>query len=113
VRRLPIILLAVAALVGLGLLSSIVTQGFRELAETEAERDRLLEEKARLEDRIAQLEAILEALRTNPEAVESLARRDLGWTRPDEQVILLATPTPIPTPDPLTDPPQTPILTLP
>jgi len=38
VRRLPIVLLGAATLIGLGLLSSIVTQGYRELAEAEWER---------------------------------------------------------------------------
>ena len=37
-KRLPLILAAVMALVALGLLSSIVTQGFEDMAEAEAER---------------------------------------------------------------------------
>jgi cell division protein FtsB len=112
VKRLPIVLLGVVAVVGLGLVSSIVTQGFRDLAEAEAERDQLQREKQELEQRIEQLEATLEALRSNPEAVESLARKELGWIRPGEVVVILATPTPPPDPESLTDPVPTPILAL-
>jgi cell division protein FtsB len=112
VKRLPLVLLGVVAVVGFGLVSSIVTQGFRDLAEAEAERDRLLQEKKELEQRIERLEATLDAIRTNPEAVESLARKELGWIRPDEQVIILATPTPPVPLESLTDPVPTPILAL-
>ncbi len=111
-RRLPLVLLGVAAVVGLGLLSSIVTQGFRDLAEAEAERDRLLEERQQLQQRIEQLEATLQAIRNDPAAVESLARRELGLVRPGEQIILLKTPTPPPHPASLTAEEPTPILRL-
>ena len=112
-RRVSLILLALVALVALGLLSSIVTAGFDELAAAEEERDRLEQRKIELSNRISELEAILEAIRTDPEAVESLARRDLGWVRPGDTVILLATPTRPPEPAALTGPTPTPILTLP
>ena len=112
-RRLPIILLAVAALVVLGLLSSIISQGFDELARAEAERQSLERRKDELEKSISELESTLEAVRTSPEAVESMARGELGWVRPGDRVILLATPTPVPTPPSLTGPTPTPILALP
>jgi len=112
VKRLPLILLGVAVLAGLGLLSSIVTHGFQEVARVEQERQNLEEEKMRLEKSIAELESTLEALRTNPEAVESLARRELGWIKPGEQVILISTPTPPQVSVSLTEPTPTPILTL-
>jgi len=113
VRRLPLILLAGALLAALGLLSSVVTQGFSEMARAEQERQRLRDEKARLETSITGLEATLEALRNDPEAVESTVRRDLGWIRPGDQVIVIATPTPPSLPVSLTQPTPTPILTLP
>ena len=97
----------------LGLLSSIVTAGFDELAAAEKERDRLEERKIELGKSISELEATLEAIHTDPAAVESLARRDLGWVRPGDTVILLATPTRPPEPAVLTGPTPTPILTLP
>ena len=112
-RRLTLLLLAVAALVALGLLSSIVSHGFEELADAEAERARLEARKRELAEEIDRLEETLRALRTDPAAVESLARRELGFVRPGDRVILLATPTPVPTPASLTGPEPTPILTLP
>jgi len=112
VRRLPLLLAAVAALVALGVLSSVATQGFRVLGDAEAERDRLLAERTRLESEIERLETTVEALRTDPEAVETLARRELGFVRPGERVLLLATPVPPPPPSSLTVASPTPILTL-
>jgi cell division protein FtsB len=112
VRRLPLILIAVALLAGLGLLSSIVTHGFQEVARAEAERTRLVDEKERLQSSIAELEATLDALRSSPDAVESLARHELGWIRPGERVILITTPTPPQPPASLTGPTPTPILSL-
>ncbi len=112
-RRLPYLLLAIAALLVLGLLSSIITQGFEELARAEEERTTLEERKDELSESITELEATLEAVRTDPEAVESMARRELGWVRPGDRVVLLATPTPLPSPAVLTGPIPTPILTLP
>jgi len=113
VRRLPLLLAAAAALLALGLLSSLVTQGFQDVAAAEQERDRLVAEKARLERHIGELEESLDAVRHDPAAVESMARRDLGWVRPGEKVLLLATPTPAPTPPALTAEQAKPILTLP
>jgi cell division protein FtsB len=112
VSRVSLVLAIVALLVAFGILSSIVTQGFRQLAEAEQERDQLRAEKQRLEQRIEELNATLEALRTDPAAVESLARRDLGWVRPGDTVIVLATPTPAAVALTLTGPTPTPILSL-
>jgi cell division protein FtsB len=112
VKRLPLILLGIAVLAGLGLLSSIVTHGFQEVARAEAEREALEQELARLRHSIEELEKTLDALRTDPEAVESLARRELGWIKPGERVILIVTPTPPHLPVSLTEPTPTPILSL-
>jgi len=111
-RRLTLILLGVTVLAALGLLSSIVTQGFQDLARAEDERQRLERDRERLERRISELETTLEAVRNDPEAVESLARRELGWIRPDEKILIIASPTPPPPPISLTDPTPTPILSL-
>ncbi len=111
-KRLPLIVFAIAALVALGVFSSIVTHGFEELAEAENERDRLVERRIELSDSIEELEATLKAIRTDPAAVESLARGELAMVRPGDTVILLATPTPPAQPS-LTGPAPTPILTLP
>jgi cell division protein FtsB len=113
VKRLPLYLIGVAVVICLGLLSSIVTQGFQELAAAEQERERLENEKQRLERSIAELEATLDALHSKPEAVESLARHELGWIRPGEKVLIIATPTPPALPVSLTEPTPTPILSLP
>ncbi len=111
-RRWPLIVAALAALVALGALSSLVTQGFQEVAEAERERAQLEAQRAELEGHRAELQSTLDALRTDPAAVESMARRDLGWVRPGEKVLLLAAPTPVATPV-LTLPEPTPILSLP
>jgi cell division protein FtsB len=112
-RRVSYILLALAALVVLGLLSSIISHGFDELAAAEEERVHLEEHMIELSESISKLEATLEAIGSDPAAVESLARFELGWVRPGDTVILLATPTAPPQPDVLTGPTPTPILTLP
>ncbi|MDX2438190.1 MAG: septum formation initiator family protein [Acidobacteriota bacterium] len=111
-KRLPLILLALVALAALGVFSSIVTHGFEELAKAEGERDRLEQRKIELSNSIEEYEETLEAIRTDPAAVESLARGELGMVRPGDTVILLATPTPPPKPA-LTGPTPTPILALP
>ena len=112
-KRLPLILAAVVAIVALGVLSSIVTQGFEDMARAEDERRVLEEEKTRLKSEIETLEDTLEALDSNPEAVESMARRELRYIRPGETVVIIATPTPAPLPISETEPKPTPILTLP
>jgi cell division protein FtsB len=112
-RRLPLILIALGALAALGVFTSIVSQGFSDLTEAEEERERLQQRTLELEESITELDETLEAIRTDPAAVESLARRELGWVRPGDTVILLATPTPPPTPAALTGPTPTPILSLP
>jgi cell division protein FtsB len=112
-KRVTLILLALGALIALGVFISIVGHGFSELDEAEEERERLKQRAMELEESVAELDATLEALRTDPAAVESLARRELGWVRPGDTVILLATPTPPPEPAALTVPEPTPILTLP
>ena len=111
-RRLPLIVLGIVALAALGAFSSIVTHGFEELAAAEDERDNLEQRKLELSDSIDELETTLQALRTDPAAVESVARAELGMVRPGDTVILLATPTPVPEPS-LTGPTPTPILSLP
>ena len=112
-KRLPLILLALGALVALGIFLSIVSHGFAELSNAEEERERLKQKTIDLEENIAELDETLDALRTEPAAVESMARRELGWVRPGDTVILLTTPTPPPKPAILTGPTPTPILTLP
>ncbi len=74
-RRASLILLALGALVVLGLLSSIVTHGFDEMAAAEEERDRLQQRTAKLSESIGELEETLEAIRTDPAAVVNKIRR--------------------------------------
>ena len=112
-RRVTLILLALGALVVLGVFSSIVSHGFAELSDAEEERERLQQRTIELEESVAELDETLEAIRTDPAAVESMARRELGWVRPGDIVILLATPTTPPKPAVLTGPTPTPILALP
>ncbi|MGD8439084.1 MAG: septum formation initiator family protein [Holophagae bacterium] len=111
-KRLPLILAAVVAVVALGVLSSIVTQGFEDMAEAEAERRALEAERDRLQNEIETLQDTLEALDSDPAAVESTARKELRYIRPGETVVILATPTPEPIPVTATEPTPTPILTM-
>ena len=111
-RRLPLLAVAAVVLVALGLLSSLVTRGFQDLAEAEAERDRLSERRGELERRIAASQAMLDALESDPGAVESVARHDLGWIGPDETVVVIATPTPVALAVPSGDPASVPLLRL-
>ena len=110
-KRLYSVVLGAAVLALLGVFSSIVTHGFEELAAAEAEKRRLEERAQELEGSIHELGQMLEALRSDPAAVESVARAELGMVRPGDTVILLATPTPPPGPS-LTGAAPTPILSL-
>jgi len=112
-RRLPLILIALAVIAALGLLSGIVTQGFTDLAAAKAEKRRLEEERVQLHRHIERLSEMIEVVASDSEAVESVARHDLGWVRPGEEVIVLATPTPVPPLQDLTDEGADPILRLP
>ncbi len=109
-RRLSLVVAVVLALVALGVLSGVITQGLAEVEQARAEQRRLEARRTELRARIQGMEETLHRLRTDPAAVESLARRDLGWIRPGERIIYLATPTPVPRPGPLTAPMPTPIL---
>ena len=60
-RRVSYILLAIVALVVLGLLSSIVNHGFDELAAAEEERAHLEERTIELSESISEIEATLAA----------------------------------------------------
>lgn len=113
IKRLPLILVALAIVAALGLLSSIVTRGFVELSAAKDDKRRLEEERARLERHIESLSATIEAVSNDPEAVESIARKDLGWVGPGEEVIIMATPTPPPPLEGLTEAGSEPILRLP
>jgi len=112
-KRLPLILVALAVLVALGLLSSIITQSYLDLAAGRAEKRRLEEERLRLQRHIRDLSATIHAVSSNPKALESVARHDLGWIGPGEEIIVLATPTPPPRLEGLTDEGPEPILRLP
>ena len=110
-KRLPFVAAGLIVLIALGVFSSIVTQGFQELGEVTDEHRWHLKERARLEGRVEALKGTLDAVRSDPAAVESLVRKDLGWVRPGERVILLATP--LPSAQPFVDgPEQKPVLTL-
>ena len=112
-KRLPLILVALAVIAALGLLSGIVTQGFTGLAAAKAEKRRLEEERIHLQRRIERLSEMIDVVTSDSEAVESIARHDLGWIGPGEEVIILATPTPAPPLKDLTDEGADPILRLP
>ncbi len=113
INRLSLILVALAIIAALGLLSSIVTQGFAELATAREEKRRLEAERARLTQRIEDLSATIEAVGSDPETVESIARYELGWIGPGEEIVVLEPPPPPPPLEDLTDSETDPILRLP
>ena len=111
-RRVTLLLIVGGILFALGVFSSAVARGFGELEAARAERRRLEAERRRLERRVVILQETLHRIRTDPAAMEAYVRRELGWIRPGETVLLLATPTPVPRPEPLTRPAPTPIFSL-
>jgi len=113
VKQLGLLLCALVVLGILVLFSSIISQGYGEVATARAEQRELEREKLRLETHVHQMRSMLSALKSNPEAVESLARKELGWVKPGEKVLILKTPTPIPSPKNLTGADEPPILALP
>ncbi len=66
--------------------------GLLEARQYRLERDRLAAEMRELQARNAALLAEIESLRTDPLAVERIAREELGWVRPGEKLILLGAP---------------------
>ncbi len=99
------------SLVGLGLgvvLVLLLVAGYRSYSDLEAARSRksYLEESIRAtEAHIQALEATVEELRSEPEAIESAARRELGMIRPGDVVIVLQPPQPAETPVGMEAPP--------
>ncbi len=110
-RHLPLVVAAVLAAAAVGLLWNLVSQGVAGVARAEAERAELEHRREVLQRSIRELETTLEALRTDPRAVESMARQELGWVRPGEVVVVVATPPPA-APLALTAAAPTPILRL-
>ncbi len=112
-KQLPLVLSALVVLGILLLFSSIVRQGYGEVADARAEQRELEREKYRLEKHVHEMRSMIRALENKPQAIESLARKELGWVRPGEKVIVFETPTPIPSPKSLTGADDPPILALP
>jgi cell division protein FtsB len=108
--RLRWVLVTVTAVAFAVVLTGLIDRGFDQVDQARAERARLLEEQAMLEREVAHLKRTLEALESDPDAVEALARQELGWIRPGEQVLVLPAPTPVPSI--LTEPAPTPILSI-
>ena len=111
-KQLPILLSALVVLGIFLLFSSIVRQGYGEVAVARAEQRELQREKTRLEAHVLKMRSMLAALKSSPRAVKSLARKELGWIGPGEKVIILQKPTPIPSPQSLTGAEEPPILAL-
>ena len=84
---LPWLLAVGVLLLGLALLTG--EHGLLAYLQLSGERDELAAEGARLEREAAALEARLEALRTDPFALEELARERYNMRRPEEDVILV------------------------
>jgi cell division protein FtsB len=84
------------AAMGLGLLALAVhtlfgEQGYLALRRQQSEVERLEAEIQRLEDENRRLIEEIETLKTDPRAVERVAREELKMARPGEKVIILPT----------------------
>ncbi len=95
----------VSLLIGVGFVLILATtlfgpNGLGEYLSLKKQRDELQQQEATLRAASARMEADLEALRTEPFALEKLARERYNMRRPEEQVILL-----VPDPDPRLDTP--------
>ncbi len=62
--------------------------GIIKIWELEREHLQLSSEVKELERRNSELEALIKALRDDPEAIERVAREELGYSRPGEDVFL-------------------------
>ena len=86
-RTFVVFLIVFAA--GMLLISLVGDQGLVSYWMLTSERDQLRAEVTRLEARHAELQRVIHALRSDPEYIEQLARRDLGLVRPDEVIVQL------------------------
>ena len=85
------------AVVALGLLALVVhtlfgEHGYLALRRQQQELQRLESEIKRLEDENRRLTEEIQSLKTDPRAVERVAREELKMARPGEKVILLPSP---------------------
>ena len=86
-------LLIVAMVAGTLWLAAIFGRhGLLEVVRYRQERDRLQQEIARLEKQQVDLQREIKSLRTDPLALERLAREELNMARPGEVVVLLDPP---------------------
>ena len=89
--RLKVLLVAMAsACLALGAIFG--RHGLLEVRQYRLERSRLQAEIVELQTRNAAMEQQIKALRTDPVAMERIAREELGLARPGEKLILLAPP---------------------
>ncbi len=89
VRRKAWVLGTVIALIALGVGSVFGDRGFLNLVEKRRRVDELRLEIDSLRAENARLTGEVSALRSSPQAIERLAREQLGLARPDETVFLL------------------------
>jgi cell division protein FtsB len=88
-RRKAWVLGTVIALIALGVGSVFGDRGILNLVEKRHRVNQLRGEIEELRSENARLGAEISALRSNPEAIERLAREQLGFARPDETVFLI------------------------
>ena len=80
------------SLVILGLFSLLLfimfsDNGLADLFKLKSERDRLLQENARLQRENLDMYRTIERLKNDPEYIESIARKELGMIRRDEIIL--------------------------
>ncbi len=80
------LLIALVAIIALGAFVTLARHGLVDLVRLSAERDALQEEKATINRRNQELLAEIERLKTDPQAVEAVAREELGLAKPGELI---------------------------
>lgn len=88
-RRLRLLRVAAWVAGGLGLVSLVDARGFRRYFRLERELGAIADKNRQLSEQNDVLRREIEALHSDPEAIERAAREELGFIRPDEIVIKL------------------------
>src|SRR5689334_20728778 len=88
-RRKAALLTCVIAIIGLLLGALFGDRGYLRLLDKRDRADALAVDVERLESENVRLAAEIRALKTEPRAIERIAREELGLARPGEKVFLL------------------------
>jgi len=88
-RQKAVVLTCVIAIIALLLGALFGDRGYLHLVEKRERTEALTREVSRLEEENGRLAGQIQALRTEPDAIEKIAREELGLARPGEKVFLV------------------------